>query len=350
MGDTQTRALSSGVYNVTLKNLSRALKAAASGSLFLGYSSGACSYCAVHEPAYASYDALAKAHAKALPRFARVDADRERTLASRHEVTDLPTIVLAFAKRWTPYAGPHTRPAMAAFAVTQLAPQSRAVRSEAALQRLLLRGAAADLLADEEADGAGEGAALGRQAHELLMLGFFNDPEGEDEEALEDFQAAVVVLRRERPDAAVRAAHVTLSAPLVQEYKVRRRWFRAPPSVVVLVGGEAAPSGGAYQLDERDEDNLGLGAWAARAALPLLGELTPTNFAACAAALPCPSTRPHRLRPPWLPHRHATTTSRPGLSRTPPRAPRSLWQLSGMRRQGCRCSSALSTARTTTGR
>ena len=81
--------LSSGSFNVTLKNLSRALRAASTGSLFLGYSSSSCAYCAVHEPAYAAYDALARSHAKALPLLARVDADRERALASRHEVTEL---------------------------------------------------------------------------------------------------------------------------------------------------------------------------------------------------------------------------------------------------------------------
>ena len=219
--------LSSGSFNVTLKNLSRALRAASTGSLFLGYSSSACSYCAVHEPAYAAYDSLARSHPKALPLLARVDADRERALASRHEVNNLPTVVLAFGNRWTPYAGPHTRRAMAAFAATQLAPPSHTVRSEAALQALLRRGAAAELLADEAA-GADEeeaGLTLGRQEHELLMLGFFNDPEGEDEEALEDFVAAAKALRRDRPDAAVRAAHVTLSRPLLEEFSQRRRWW-----------------------------------------------------------------------------------------------------------------------------
>ena len=78
-------------------------------------------------------------------------------------------------------------------------------------QALLSRGAAAELLADEAA-GAQEEAGLppgqqglgrqglGRQEHELLMLGFFSDPEGEDEEALEDFVAAAKALRRDRPD------------------------------------------------------------------------------------------------------------------------------------------------------
>ena len=239
--DPQPTGLSSGSFNVTLKNLSRALRAASTGSLFLGYSSSACSYCAVHEPAYAAYDSLARSHAKALPLLARVDADRERALASRHEVTDLPAVVLALGNRWTPYTGPHPRRAMAAFAATQLAPPSRAVRGEAALHALLSRGAAAELLADEAA-GAEEEAGLplgrqglgrqglrrqeglGRQEHELLMLGFFNDPEGEDEEALEDFVAAAKALRRDRPDAAVRAAHVTLSRPMLEEYSKRRRW------------------------------------------------------------------------------------------------------------------------------
>ena len=74
-------------------------------------------------------------------------------------------------------------------------------------QALLSRGAAAELLADEAA-GAQEEAGLlpgqqgqgrqgmGRQENELLMLGFFSDPEGEDEEALEDFVAAAKALVR----------------------------------------------------------------------------------------------------------------------------------------------------------
>ena len=49
-------------------------------------------------------------------------------------MTELPALVLASSDRWTPYMGPHTRRAMAAFAATQLAPPSLAVRSEAALQ------------------------------------------------------------------------------------------------------------------------------------------------------------------------------------------------------------------------
>ena len=130
------------------------------------------------------------------------------------------------------------------------------------------------------------------------MLGFFSDPEGEDEEALEDFVAAAKALRRDRPDAAVRAAHVSLSRPLLAEYSKKRRWFDAPPSVVVLVGGEDAPSGGVYHLDERDESNLDLGAWAARAALPLLAELTGGNFAAYANPNPNPNPNPNRNRNP----------------------------------------------------
>ena len=35
----------------------------------------------------------------------------------------------------------------------------------------------------------------------MLMLGFFDEPEGEDAEALEDFVAAAKALRRDRPDA-----------------------------------------------------------------------------------------------------------------------------------------------------
>lgn len=76
---------------------------------------------------------------------------------------------------------------------------------------------------------------------------------------------------------------MTLDGATRAEYQKRLRWFTAPPSVVVLVGGESEPSGGSFNLDERHDDNLDLGAWAARAALPPLGEITHANFAAYAA-------------------------------------------------------------------
>ena len=288
-GEADPLPLSSGAFNVTAKNLSRAIKAAGTAGLYLGFSAGSCAYCAVHEPQYSAYDAVAATHAKLLPRFARVNTDRERVLASRYEVAELPAAVLAFGDRWVHYKGRHTPAAMAAFGVTHASKKpSQPVRSEAALRKLLERGAAADVLeaaaATAEPDEQRPPPALGRQEHELLMLGFFKDPEGDDEDALEDFVGAVKALRRERTDAAVRAAHVTLTEPLLHEYGKVRRWFDKPPAVVLLVGGEEAPSGGAYALDERDDDNLDLARWAARAALPLLAELTPLNFAAYAGS------------------------------------------------------------------
>ena len=123
--------LSQGGFNVTSKGLSKALKAAGAAGLFLGYSSPTCTYCAVHEEHYSAYDALAATHRGQLPRLARVNADRERTLVARHEIADLPALVLAHGGRWTRYAGPHTRAAMAAFGAAQRAPASQPVRGEA---------------------------------------------------------------------------------------------------------------------------------------------------------------------------------------------------------------------------
>ena len=64
--------LSAGAFNLTAKNISKALKSA---PLWLGFSAAHCTYCAVHEAQYSLY---ASTHAPHLPRLARVDAASER--------------------------------------------------------------------------------------------------------------------------------------------------------------------------------------------------------------------------------------------------------------------------------
>ena len=162
--------LSAGAFNLTAKNISKALKSA---PLWLGFSAAHCTYCAVHEPQYSLY---ASTHAPHLPRLARVDAASERLLQERYEVNELPALVLAWSStKFTPFAGAHTAAAMAAFADAQLAPASVAVANAAALTQLLPSA-----------------------PEDVLLVGFFNDLDDEAEE-LDDDDARLSSLPAQTP-------------------------------------------------------------------------------------------------------------------------------------------------------
>lgn len=218
----------------------------------------------MHEGEYAAYSALSGPSAT-LPLLSRVNVGSERTLSRRYEVDELPALVLAWSSRWTAYTGPHRSESMVEFAEAHASPLVEVLASDAQL---------APLLEQQRRSGAEE--VPGR----VLLLGFFGDLDEEDEE-LDDLRQATRHLRQQRTDVAVRAVALRTSRALNDEYSRRRRWFSRTPSALVLVDG--SPSGGAFRLDERDDDGLDFGAWAARAAVPELGELTGATFKAYAA-------------------------------------------------------------------
>lgn len=257
---------------LTSRNIRDALRRTGSNGLFIGFSATSCSYCAVHEAEWSNYSNTLGAQ-PALPHISWIDADKERSLLRRYEVQELPALVLAWQTRWTPYTGVHTRAAMAAFASAQLSPPAVRLEDRGALERLV----------EQQRSEAASAPIV-----PVVLLGFFNNLEDEADE-LEDFTHAAMELRKLRTDTAVRAAYIEASRDILGEYARDRRWFAAAPSAVVLLGGELRRGGGGsrssngYRLDERDEDNLSLDGWAARAALPEVGELTHLNFAAYAA-------------------------------------------------------------------
>ena len=108
--------------SVSSSNISRALTSAGARGLFLGFTAASCTYCNIHEAAWAAYLTRASASSASLPLLVRIDGDRERALLRRHEVEELPALILAWPDRHTSYAGPHTSTAMATFAASQLMP------------------------------------------------------------------------------------------------------------------------------------------------------------------------------------------------------------------------------------
>ena len=299
-------------------NATQLLRAAGDRGLFLGFSAASCQYCKPHESEWEKYAALLEipedgdgpaavadgAAGPKLPGIARVDADVQLALTAQHEVTDLPSLVLAWSDHWTAYAGPHSATAMAAFGAAQLAPAAIELKSETELQALIV---AQQQLFTSKAPKKAKRSAL-RLSPPLLLLGFFSDPHEDESDELEDFVQAARELRKFRTDVPVRGAYIRLTPSLERQYIHSLRWIAQAPSAVLLIGGEvseasngavgaAAGAGGgsdaigggggawskyAYRLDVKNA--LSLSEWAARAALPLLGELTPLTFAAYAAA------------------------------------------------------------------
>ena len=291
------------LVNVTAANSSKALRAAGARGTFLGFTAASCMYCSLHEAEWREYAALA-AESTALPHMMRVDADLEEMMVRRHEVMQLPALVLSWSGRWTRYEGPHTSSAMAAFGAAQIAPLVQALSGMRELEQLLdgqkpsgRKDASVEVGSSRKTKksknrrkGREDDAAAPRP---LLLLGFFHDATGDESEELEDFTTAARELRRLRTDVAVRAAYLEMTPDVEAKYVRSLHWIVGAPSAVLLRGGEPAASvwggdgGGiaasAYRLDEQGESTITLGEWAARAAVPLLGELTPLTFAAYAA-------------------------------------------------------------------
>jgi hypothetical protein len=252
---------------VTAKNVSRALLVAGSSGLFLSFSAAHCTYCSVHEGEYSKYAALISSSQR--PQLVRIDAERERALTRRYDIDTLPALVLAWSTHWTVYTGLHQHAAMAAFSDAQSAPLVETITSVARLEALLEEHRPDPWLAMEK-------AVVGS----ILLLGFFTDFDEQAEE-LEDLSHAAMQLRQQRTDVPVRAAAVTATPTVIAEYGRRLRWFTRSPCALLLVDGEVRS--GEFPLDEQDEGGLDLASWAARAAVPALGELTAANFAAYAA-------------------------------------------------------------------
>jgi hypothetical protein len=272
--------------SVAFSNLTRTLHAVGARGLYLGFTSSSCAHCSEHEAEWQQYADASASSEQELPWIVRVDSDRSRKLVRRHEVQQLPTLVLAWSSHWINYAGPHTAAALTAFGAAQLSPVSVEVHSREELEELISEHSPPPKMAV----GGTDVAASSAQSPPLLLVGFFTDPADEEADELEDFLRAATELRRLRTDVAVRAAHVTLTPELRGEFIGRRRWVQRAPSAVLLVGGHLAHGppgtvrGGAYALDESGhQEGLSLSEWAVRMAVPELGELTHQSFAAYAA-------------------------------------------------------------------
>ena len=219
---------------VTSKNLTAALKRAGKRGLFIGFTASTCTYCSVHEAEWNAY-ADAQSGTLTLPQMVRVDADRDRSLLHRHEVEEIPAVVLAWRNRWIPYAGIHSRAAMTAFGAAQLSAPAQHLSNESELHKLLESQRA-------EAEAVGAGAAP------VLLIAFISNP---DDDEVEEFVQAAEQLRRLRTDVPVRAAYVQATRALTTTYARELRWFDRAPSAILLVGGDARP--GCFHLDEAEE-------------------------------------------------------------------------------------------------
>ena len=269
----------SDLPSITAANFTKSLSLAGGRGMYIGFSAKSCSWCTPHEEAWAHY--LGNFSNTSLPLLARVDGDRDESLLRKHEIDELPALVLAWSDRYTNYAGIHTRAALAAFGAAQLTPP--AVELDGSETLFAIIEDQKRLLLENHLSNQPNAPAP------LMLLGFFNDPDDEDAEDVIDFTHAAAELRQKRPDVAVRGVYIRMTPDLKEAFVRKRRWLERAPSAVLLVGGVPAHGpvgssrGGAYRLDEADESGRTLFEWAAQQALPELGDLTPLTFAAYAA-------------------------------------------------------------------
>lgn len=252
------RALSAGAFNVSASTLKQKLSEHG-GALLLAFSQERCLHCRKVEPEYAAYTA-----ADPPVPLARVDISAEPQLAARYEATDVPAVVLLteHGKRWQAYKGPHEALALAAYARSRVAPRVRVLAPGlAALDELV---------------------AAPRLESEVLAVGLFCSPDGDEADEAEELDELADALRAARPDAPVVVARATLSASELRELAKGRRWVERSPSLALWVGGDARPRAAA-NIDEDLGGGMSLAQWALRTSLPRVAWLTEANFQSYAA-------------------------------------------------------------------
>ena len=87
----------SDLPSITAANFTKSLSLAGGRGMYIGFSAKSCSWC-TREEAWAHY--LGNFSNTSLPLLARVDGDRDESLLRKHEIDELPALVLAWSDRY----------------------------------------------------------------------------------------------------------------------------------------------------------------------------------------------------------------------------------------------------------
>ena len=248
-GERVVPILAAGHFNVTRKNFTAAL--AKHKFILVGFSAYTCHRCIEVEP---EYERIADALTTLGVPFARADADSMKSIALEHSATELPALVLFHKNRPLPYRGVHSLPAVTTYVNKQRAAKPYAVLKTVEDVNVFF-------------------ASRDTPAYSLstaLVVGFFADHEGIEEDEFEDFVEAAEDFRAKED---VYFAAVTSRATC--------EWFKKNKSIdrtpAVLLRGEQGAQH-AINLNELYGEKGGLKGWVNDNAIPLVGHLTNENF------------------------------------------------------------------------
>lgn len=199
--------------------------------------------------------------------LARVDVARPvlQRLAAEHEAQELPSLVL-YRKggRWSRFDGPQTAPAIVEF-----------VRKSVVKKPLVPLRSVADVEAFLNRDVTRLGLGAGPiPEYATMVVGFFADPEVEEDELQEYAEAARELQGREDVYTGVVKGH---EAAVCKHYKALKAGGidRTP---ALLAKRADMLQGVSVNLDELYGEGMSVARWVFQATLPLVGEISGRNF------------------------------------------------------------------------
>ncbi len=240
--------LSAGHFNLTRKNFTQTVTK--HKILLVGFSSYNCHRCIQAEGDYAN---VSQRLLNLKVPFARANADAMKSLALEFSATELPALVLFVKQRPVLYKGVHSAEAVVTFVKKQLEKPLRVLRTVGEVNEFVESRSSPQY-----------------SVSTLMVVGFFSDLEGVEEDDYEDFAQIASDLQTNED---VYFGAVT-SAKTAQWFKTNRTIDRTPSMMVVGESGQRR----AINLDELYGDQTGPKEWILRNALPLVGKMTAQNF------------------------------------------------------------------------
>jgi len=243
--------LTAGHFNVTKKTFSATISKHSKSGILVGFSSYKCFKCIQAEP---EYRLLADMLREIDVPFARGDVDAMKALVKDHGVSELPYLVFYHKKRVHVYRGDFSAAAVVAFVKKQTGPVARELPSVEAVQHFM----------ESRTD-------MAHSPSTVVVIGFFAEHDGMEEEDYEDFLQAAKELQSKEDI----YFGVVLDLEVSGHFKSTLKAIDRTPSMYV-VGETGVPY--TVNLDEFYDQKVGLSEWIVVKSVPVVGKLTPHNF------------------------------------------------------------------------
>lgn len=241
--------LGAGHFNVTRKNITEFLSK--NKYALLGFSSYSCDKCIQAEP---EYEKIAAALGKMKIPFARANADDLKSITAEFGAQAVPSLVFVQKNKPTLYKGVHSVEAVTRYIEKQTGPPVKKLATIEAVQAFFASRSQPQY-----------------SISTIMTVGFFSQHEDIEEDEYEDFLEVAKDLQGNED---IYFGVVTNKA-VVKYFKTNKTIDRTPS--LVLYGEDEQKH--AINLDELYGEKTSMKDWLLKQAVPLIGKLTPLNFA-----------------------------------------------------------------------